>query len=131
MTVNEIIVALEKMKAEDPERFYKALGYGDQGAGIMSRFVSGSYELGLVAGALWMQEQTVLQHGIIRARVEPSDPDLYRHRIFQVAVAVSESILQLVAEGRIEESDLRRPIERALHREIERIQGSFMKGGRG
>lgn len=54
MTVNEIIAALEGMKTEDPERFYNALGYGDQGAGIMSRFVSGSYELGLVAGALWM-----------------------------------------------------------------------------
>lgn len=131
MTVNEIISALEKIQAEDPKRFYDALGYGDQGVNVMNMFISGSYELGLVAGALWMREQTVLQHGIIRARVEPSDPDSYRNRIFQVSVAVSERILQLVAEGRIEESDLRQPIERILHREIERIQGSFMKGGRG
>jgi len=128
MTVNEIISALEKIQAEDPKRFYDALGYGDQGVNVMNMFISGSYELGLVAGALWMQEQTILQHGIIRARVEP---DLCRYRIFQVSVAVSERLLQLVAEGRIEESDLRQPIERALHREIERIQGSFMKGGRG
>lgn len=56
MTANEIIIALEKMKAEDPERFYKALGYGDHGACIMKQFVSGSYELGLVAGALWMRD---------------------------------------------------------------------------
>ena len=128
MTVNEIISALEKIQAEDPKKFYDALGYGDQGVNVMNMFISGSYELGLVAGALWMQEQTILQHGIIRARVEP---DLCQYRIFQVSVAVSERLLQLVAEGRIEESDLRQPIERALHREIERIQGSFMKGGRG
>ena len=126
--MNEIISALEKIQAEDPKRFYDALGYGDQGVNVMNMFISGSYELGLVAGALWMQEQTILQHGIIRARVEP---DLCQYRIFQVSVAVSEMLLQLVAEGRIEESDLRQPIERALHREIERIQGSFMKGGRG
>lgn len=57
MTVNEIISALEKIQAEDPKRFYDALGYGDQGVNVMNMFISGSYELGLVAGALWMQEQ--------------------------------------------------------------------------
>lgn len=56
MTVNEIISALEKIQAEDPKRFYDALGYGDQGVNIMNRFISGSYELGLVAGALWMMD---------------------------------------------------------------------------
>lgn len=53
MTTDEIISALEEIKQTDPERFYNALGFGDEGTNIMHGFVSGSYELGLVAGALW------------------------------------------------------------------------------
>jgi hypothetical protein len=56
MTTDEIISALEEIKRTDPERFYNALGFGDEGANIMHSFVSGSYELGLIAGAKWMDE---------------------------------------------------------------------------
>ena len=71
MTVNEIISALEKIQAEDPKRFYDALGYGDQGVNVMDMFISGSYELGLVAGALWMQEQ-MMSEG-------QEEPEYYQH----------------------------------------------------
>lgn len=51
MTTEEIIQEFARIKKEDPERFYNAMGYGDDGVNIMNSFVSGSYELGLVAGA--------------------------------------------------------------------------------
>ena len=53
MKVNEIISALEEIKNNEPRRFHNALGFGDDGVDILHPFVSGSYELGLVAGALW------------------------------------------------------------------------------
>lgn len=51
MTTEEIIQEFVRIKKEDPKRFYNAMGYGDDGVNVMSSFVSGSYELGLVAGA--------------------------------------------------------------------------------
>lgn len=48
MTTEEIIQEFDRIKKEDPEYFYHALGCGHY---VMSDFVSGSYELGLVAGA--------------------------------------------------------------------------------
>ena len=51
MTTEEIIQEFVRIKKEDPERFYNAMGYGDDGVNIMNSFVSGSYELGLIAGA--------------------------------------------------------------------------------
>ena len=53
MKVNEIISALQEIRDNDPRRFHNALGFGDDGVNILHPFVSGSYELGLVAGALW------------------------------------------------------------------------------
>lgn len=59
MTTGEIIQEFVRIKKEDPKRFYNAMGYGDDGVNIMSSFVSGSYELGLVAGAKYALDHMV------------------------------------------------------------------------
>ena len=56
MTTQDIINEFARIKKEEPEKFYHAMGYGDDGVNIMDRFVSGSYELGLIAGAKYALE---------------------------------------------------------------------------
>jgi hypothetical protein len=56
LSTNEIIAEFAKLKAEDPEKFYMACGYGDRGVNMASPFISGSYELGLIAGAKYALE---------------------------------------------------------------------------
>ena len=65
MNANRIIEAFERLKADTPRSFYSALGYGDDEVDIMHPFISGSYELGLVAGAKYALEHL--------ARVELKD----------------------------------------------------------
>lgn len=59
MTTDEIIESFERIKRERPDIFYQAMGYGDDGVNIMHDFVSGSYELGLIAGAKYALEHWV------------------------------------------------------------------------
>lgn len=56
ISTSQIIAAFEKLQSEDPETFYNACGYGDDGVDIMHKFISGSYELGLIAGAKYAIE---------------------------------------------------------------------------
>ena len=56
MTTQEIIDEFARIKKEEPKRFYCAMGYCDSGIKILDPFYSGSYELGLVAGAKYALE---------------------------------------------------------------------------
>lgn len=55
-TTNQIIAAFEKLQSEGPQTFYNACGYGDEGVNILHPFMSGTYELGLIAGAKYALE---------------------------------------------------------------------------
>ena len=61
MIVDEVIEAFQKVKQEDPQKFYNAMGYGDDGINIMHPFIGGSYELGLVAGAMYALEHLAVK----------------------------------------------------------------------
>lgn len=65
---------------------------------------------------------------IMRARIEPVEdegqPDEGQPRVYQVCIGVSDTLLRLVADGRIEVASLRIPIERVLRREVGRIMKS-------
>ena len=53
MTLTEIIEAFDKIKKEGPEKYYNAMGLGDDGINIMHDFFSTGYDLGVVAGAMY------------------------------------------------------------------------------
>ena len=54
VTFNDIFAALKKMKREDPETFFNGLGHS---VPVMSSFVGGSYELGILAGVAYTLAQ--------------------------------------------------------------------------
>ena len=56
MTAKEVTEYFAKMKREDPETFYRALGTEAKGVDILDPFFGGSYELGIIAGALYALE---------------------------------------------------------------------------
>ena len=59
LSTDQIIDAFARLKADEPEKFYNACGYGDQGVNVTHPFVSGSYELGLIAGAKYALDHLV------------------------------------------------------------------------
>lgn len=71
MTTQEIIKEFARIKKEEPEKFYKAMGYNDDGVNIMSSFVSGSYELGLIVGARYALDHfarvTITQRDLVNS----------------------------------------------------------------
>lgn len=72
LSTEQIIDAFARLKAEDPEKFYKACGYGDQGVSAMRPFVSGSYELGLIAGAKYALDHLAQHDDCCAFRMEVS-----------------------------------------------------------
>ena len=94
MTTDEIIGELAEIKRQDPEGFYNGLGLGDGGVHILDPFFSGSYELGLVVGAKWMQSKFTKEEmvGQTKHHFLPGDQVLHQGQKAEVVDAYPTSI---------------------------------------
>ena len=54
MSASDVAVKLKEERESNPERYYKAMGYPDAEGLAMDPFISGSYDYGVIVGALWM-----------------------------------------------------------------------------
>ena len=53
-TPDDVVKKLKDERERDPERYYKGMGIPDPEGTLMDSFVSGSYDYGVLIGALWM-----------------------------------------------------------------------------
>lgn len=66
MTSMDVTRKLREEKENDPERYYKGMGIPDPEGTLMDSFVSGSYDYGVLIGALWMAR--LVQNGVSGVR---------------------------------------------------------------
>lgn len=85
----QLITIFQRLRTEEPKIYYSACGYGDSGGNgeidIMDPFVSGSYELGLVAGAKYALEHLAFTEIVNRlieetCRMRQLQKDYFRTR---------------------------------------------------